>query len=453
MRLHPATLLGAALLSVTACGPFGGGTPLASPTAATTATPGPGADWTSFGGDRQGYVASAAAYSGPHLEWTSNSLDGAVYGSPLVFQGLVLVATQGDTVYALDHLGAVTWQRSLGIAIPRAQLPCGDIDPSGIVGTPVIDPSTGTLFVVALRAPGEHRLFALNALTGDERWDRAVDPAGSSPLTQQQRGALRVADGRVYITFGGLFGDCGNYRGYVVASELDGTGNLLTYRVPADREAGIWSVGGPTLDAEGDLLVATGNGSNLKAFDHGNAIIHLTGDLRERDFFAPPGWATLSARDLDLGSTAPALVAGDQVLVAGKDGTAWLVAHEHLVGIGGQEASVAACAAAYGAIAVSPDGADAYIPCQDGIAAVHVKGASLSVLWRSAPFPAGSALFAGGQVLVMDSASGSIRILAPADGRDVAQLHVGPVTRFVSIAASGNTLYVPTGNTVIAMSF
>ncbi len=83
--------------------------------------------------------------------WTSPTLDGEIYGEPLVSLGRIYVATENDTVYALSSAtGRVVWATHVGTPVPSRSLPCGDIGPTvGITGTPVIDQSRGEIFVVA----------------------------------------------------------------------------------------------------------------------------------------------------------------------------------------------------------------------------------------------------------------------------------------------------------------
>ena len=89
-------------------------------------------------------------------------LDGAVYGQPLVIGNQVIAATENDTVYALSARdGQVVWSVSLGQPMPGADLPCGDIDPLGITGTPAYDPGTGLVFVVAETADARHTLAGI----------------------------------------------------------------------------------------------------------------------------------------------------------------------------------------------------------------------------------------------------------------------------------------------------
>jgi outer membrane protein assembly factor BamB len=316
-------------------------------TAAPTTGPAPSYPWPQFGqgAARSGVAASGPNPAGAHLHWRT-ALDGAVYAEPLAGNGLVIAATENDTVYGLRAGdGAVVWQQHLGSPVPRSSLPCGDIDPSGITGTPAIDTATGTLYVVAFVQPQRHDLVALNVASGQVRWRRTIDPPGLSASVEQERGALILANGRVYVPFGGLYGDCGAYKGAVVASALSGSGSVQAWIAPAQREAGVWAPGGGAVDPAGNLFVATGNGSSSDpaAYDGGNSVFRLTSDLHQADSFAPSDWATLAASDTDLGSTSPLLVSNGEVFIAGKDGNGYLLNGQHLGGIGGQQFSAPAC--------------------------------------------------------------------------------------------------------------
>ena len=125
------------------------------------------ANWTTYHGDnaRTGDGPSSN-FTSIQLAWKSTRLDGSVYAEPLILGNAVFVATEGDTVYSLDAgTGTVLWQTHLGTPVPGGQLPCGDINPSGVTGTPVIDASTETLYVVAFVSL-HHVLFALDLRSG-----------------------------------------------------------------------------------------------------------------------------------------------------------------------------------------------------------------------------------------------------------------------------------------------
>ena len=201
-----------------------------------------GGNWTTYHGgtSRNGFLPMAGV-TAVHAQWTAPlALDGQVYAQPLTCGGAVLAATESNSVYAVNASnGSILWKTNLGTPVPGSALPCGDISPSGITGTPVIDVATGTLYAVAFVNPGQHVLFGLNLHTGSVVSHVDVDGVGANPLVEQQRGALLLADGAVYIPYGGLDGDCGQYHGWVVGARTDGVGPLLDYQVPTGREGGI----------------------------------------------------------------------------------------------------------------------------------------------------------------------------------------------------------------------
>jgi outer membrane protein assembly factor BamB len=377
-----------------------------------------------------------------------------VLAQPLVFDGRVLVATQNDSVYALDAgTGHTIWRTHLGEPVPRSSLPCGNIDPTGITGTPAIDPSSGLLYAVAFVQPGRHELVAIDTRSGRIRFRHAADPAGADPLVHQQRGAVAIANGRVSAPYGGLFGDCGDYHGSVVGLSLDGTGPLLSYRVPSERAAGIWAPSGPAVDPSGDILVATGNSFSSSSFDFGNSVIRLSPSLRPVDSFAPENWLALNQGDVDLGSVGPAILSGGLVFQVGKEGVGYLLRDGDLGGIGGEAFSGPVCGqgGAFGGTAsMAPF---VYVPCTGGLVAIRVTSApSFTVVWRAEGFLAGPPIVAGGTVWTVDIGSGDLRAFDAGTGRQQYRTHLGSVAHFTSPAAAGGRLYVATLTRVIAFS-
>src|SRR5207247_3058415 len=119
----------------------------------------------------------------------------------------------------------------LGTSVQGATLPCGNIEPiSGITGTPAI--SRGTLYVVAFLSGYRHVLFGLRLRGGKVRLKQRVDAPGSDPRVHQARSAMSIVNGHVYIPFGGLTGDCGDYKGRVVSVKARGKPHKKTYTVP-----------------------------------------------------------------------------------------------------------------------------------------------------------------------------------------------------------------------------
>lgn len=423
--------------------------------------------WTTYHAknDRSG-VAQARELVPTAEAWTSTALDGAIFGEPLVLDGRVIVTTENDSVYALDLIdGHVLWGPvHLGTPVPQSWLPCGNIFPLGITSTPVLDPSTNTVYLVAeVTTPStnvvSHDLVAIDVTGGSVRWQHPVDPAGIAPLDRrnhQQRAALALANGRVYIAFGGLAGDCANYTGWLVAANADGTGTfpLEAYQVPTTRQGAIWAPSGPAIDEAGDVYVSTGNGasSDPAKYDHGNSIVKLAPDLTELDHFAPSTWATDSAVDGDLGSTGPSLLADGLIFQAGKNGTAYLVDSTDLGGIGGQKYQAPLCRDFGGNAYQAPI---VYVACTDGLRAVQIVGPpsspSFVVRWHST-VAAGSPVVAGGVVWAANSNFGGSTLygLDAVTGVAVATLSVGTMSHFTTPTVAANRVLIATTNRVHA---
>jgi outer membrane protein assembly factor BamB len=338
--------------------------------------------------------------------------------------------------------------------VNASSLPCGNIRPvSGITSTPVTDPGSGLLYVVGFFAPGRHVLYALEVGSGDVRWSRPVDPPGDSPLVEQQRGALALTGGTIYVAYGGLFGDCGSYHGWVVGAPLAGgaAGPLLTYRVPCHRECGIWAPTGPAVDGSGDIWVATGNSDSTQAFDYGNAVLRLSPDLRLVDWFAPSNWAALNASDQDLGSTSPALLGGGLVWIAGKQGTGYLLRASRLGGVGGQAFSARACSSFGGSTYSAPM---LYVACPGEVIAVQVGATppSFSIRWRRPGAFPGPPLISAGAIWVVEADTGTLTALSPADGHPVYTFDShSTAAHFAAPAAAGGVVYAVTGRRLVAV--
>jgi outer membrane protein assembly factor BamB len=413
------------------------------------------AAWLTYHRDaaRTGFDDSSPPIGSVRQAWTSPDLDGAIYAQPLLFEGRLLVATENDSVYALDaQSGNILWQTHLGEPVPRSSLPCGNIDPTGITGTPVIDPATGLLYAVDFVQPGRHELVAVDTSNGQVRFRHAADAAGADPLVHQQRAALAISGERIYAAYGGLFGDCGDYRGTVVGLALDGSGPLLAYRVPTQREAGIWGPSGPAVEPSGDLLVATGNSESTSSFDFGNSVIRLSPDLQPLDSFAPANWLELNAGDVDLGSVGPALLSDGLVFAVGKEGVGYLLDLDHLGGIGGESFSGPVCGGgAFGGTAAM--GSLVFVPCTGGLAALEVgAGPSFRMLWEAPDFHAGPPIVAGGAVWTVALGSGDLLGFDVRSGRQIFKTALGSVANFASPLAAGGRLYVAADRRVVAFS-
>jgi outer membrane protein assembly factor BamB len=410
-----------------------------SPTAIATSS----TDWTTYHRDnlRTGYIASTPD---PHRLtniWRMQ-LDGAVYAEPLVIGTHVIVATEGDSLYALDAAtGSVQWKAHVGTPVPQSSLPCGDIDPLGITGTPVYDPATGLVFAVAEISGPAHILVGVDATTGQVKVRRLVDTDGMDPQAHQQRSALTLANGMIYIAYGGLDGDCSDYIGRVVAARTDGQGPLLVYRVPTTREGGIWAPPGAVVDTAGNLYVSVGNGAATQGqWDHTDSVLKLSPTLQLEDAFAPTGWAQENANDEDMGSQGPVLLPGNFIFADGKDGKGYLLHAHALGGIGGQIDEQDVCDSFGGAAVV---GSTIFIPCTDGVRQITVDASGqMHQGWHAAGGIVGSPVIGGHTVYSLSN--GMIYALTMDTGQVMTSLNVGQTNRFATPTISGSSIFIGT---------
>lgn len=388
----------------------------------------------------------------PSFDWKSPTLDGAIYAEPLVDGNLVFAATENNTVYAINASnGSLAWSRSLGLPVSGSTLPCGDINPSGITGTPVIDPLTNTLFVVAYRASSGHVLFALNITNGHVIFQRNVNPTGVSVSVEQQRGALALSKGLVYIPYGGLAGDCGQYHGYVLGVPQNNSSNTIQYQVPTANQGGIWAPSGMSIDSSGFVYVATGNGNAVSNFDFGDAVIKLTPTLNETDYFAPTNWATLNSGDTDIGSVAPLILNNGTIFQIGKQGVGYLLNSSNLGKISGEEFKAQVCPA-YGGLAYLSSAI--YVPCSDGIAALEVDISShnFTQVWKSSSFYAGPPIVAGDAVWAIDTHSGVLYALNMTDGSTIFSYNLGSVVTFATPSSGDGQIFAAADDSIIAVT-
>lgn len=288
----------------------------------------------------------------------NGTVQGNIYAQPLYIEGgpggkaMIIVVTESDNVYALDATdGSVIWQRNVGAPVPLSSLPCGIIDPLGITGTPVVDLASRSLFFDAMTTPDNgatkrHLIYSLNVDTGttNSGWPVDVNATAVSGTTvfastaQGQRSALAILDGILYVPYGGLFGDCGTYHGWLVGVPINNPAGLLAWATPAVG-GGSWSVGGVASDGTGPFL-ATGNTFNASLWSGGEAIIHFqpgpSFSHQTSDYWAPANWISLDNSDTDLGGSGALIVdvpganPPKLVVALGKDGNAYLLNRTNL---------------------------------------------------------------------------------------------------------------------------
>ena len=311
-------------------------------------------------------------------------VDGKVYGQPLYMPNVTIpgkgahnvlyVVTEHDSVYALDadnNTGSNAnplWQASFinpthGITtVSSHDVNCTVVGPEqGITSTPVIDPSTNTLYVVAqTKESGRffQRLHALDITTGAEKLGgpiaiQATYPGsgdGSSggiltfdPLQHLNRPGLLLANGNVYIAFAS---NCDNdpFHGWIIGYDK---GSLQQQAVwvttPNGGRGGIWTSGvGLAADVSGNLFASTGNGTfdtSGSPIDFGDSIVKLVqsgNQLTVADYFTPYDQLNLANNDIDVGSGGVLLLPDQtgahahELIAAGKEGTIYVVDRDNM---------------------------------------------------------------------------------------------------------------------------
>jgi hypothetical protein len=307
----------------------------------------------------------------------SYTVDGQVYAQPLyvpnqniggTIHNVLIVATENDSIYAFDADGLITnplWKHNFGTPVPSNLINAGynDLSPQiGITGTPVIDASAETVFVVSDTYDNgttpTQRLHAIDIASGNEQpgspvvitatSQPTIDQATGKPvkktfqaLLENQRAALLLLNGAVYIAWGS-FGDIGTYHGWVIGyneTTLAQQGVYIT--TPVDSYGGIWqSGGGPAADSSGNIYVTSGNGPDDVAAggsDYSGAFIKLStagNSLAEADYFKPNTRTTDNSYEMSSGG--PVLLPNQTgstphiAIVAGKDKNIYLVNRDNM---------------------------------------------------------------------------------------------------------------------------
>ena len=292
----------------------------------------------------------------------SYPVDGYVYGQPLYLgnvaivgkgnHNVVFVVTEHDSAYAFDAdsssaaNSAPLWQvsflnASAGVtSVPYGDTGCGQIEPEiGITSTPVIDPSSGTLYLVAMtkEVSGSsvsyvQRLHALDVGSGAEKPGSPVviqatypgtGEGGSTlvfnPKNYKQRPGLLLLNGTVYTAWSSHC-DIGTYHGWIIAYDARSLQQVAVYNETPNGNMGSFWAGGaaPAADSSGSIYVVSGNGTfdlpgDGKSQDLGESYIKLSsaGGLTVADYFTPYNYASLNSADLDTGSAGVVLI-GDE---------------------------------------------------------------------------------------------------------------------------------------------
>jgi IPT/TIG domain len=326
----------------------------------------------------------------------SCSVDGAVYAQPIwvanltvngAMHNVVFVATQHDSLYAFDadaspciklwnvslidtNHGANSGEQSVSSGISGGVIVSTDITPEvGVTGTPVIDPTTNTLYVVSKSANSGgtsvfQRLHAIDITTGNEKFGGPMNINSSitypgtgdggatvsfNARQEAQRSGLTLVNGVVYVAWAS-HGDNAPYYGWVVGFNAANLSVASILNVsPNVGYGGIWMGGGaPSADANGNLYLTTGNAQfdvTSGGDDYGDSFLQLSSGLNVSSFFTPSDEATDDADDQDFGAGGSAIVLNltsgtlrHLVIGGGKDGTLYLLNGDSMGGLGDSNA-------------------------------------------------------------------------------------------------------------------
>jgi len=302
-------------------------------------------------------------------------LDGDPYAQPLYASGLTIngttrnvlfVATEHDSVYAFDADGNTLqplWHTSFidpAAGVTTLQAPgdtagasCCPAPEVGITGTPVIDLSTKTLFVlVRTKENGTQfqRLHALDITTGNDLRSAVVTASvpgnGDGGTTvnfnssvQNQRSGLALSNGIVWVSWAS-HSDKGQYHGWMIGYDETTMQPVGVFNsTPNGWGGGVWMSGSApaAIDSEGFLYFVTGNGDfGVKNSNYAMSFIKLTPQGKMADFFTPFDWETLNDTDLDIAGAGVMLLPDQpgphthELVQADKNGTIYLLDRDNL---------------------------------------------------------------------------------------------------------------------------
>jgi len=294
--------------------------------------------------------------------------EGDMWASPLYMadgpghHGAFFAVTTGNDVFALDEsTGDTIWTANIGDAAAMTGVACGNIHPLGIISTPIIDASTRTIYVagaVGTATIERHEVHAFSVDDGSERAGFPVDVTGMRSGDQtfaappeNQRSALSLVNGILYVTYGGHVGDCGPYHGWVIGIDTTDPSQRGAWATLGQGE-GIWSPGGMASDGK-SVFAVTGNSTVLapdRASSDSEQVVRLNGlaqvERSETNLFFPSIWKQMDSDDADFSAanaiylSIPGSTPKNYLAAIAKDGMFYLLNSSHLGGMGGEVTSL-----------------------------------------------------------------------------------------------------------------
>jgi hypothetical protein len=312
-------------------------------------------------------------------------------------KGIFFAATTQNDVYALDETtGATLWTKNIGAQ--RTGGPGPGIKNRGIVSTPVIDAAKRVIYVAASMASGTHEIHALSIDDNGaevDGWpvDVSKVKAGSvsfNSTDQNQRSALSLVDGILYVAFGGYYGDGGSYHGWVVSVKTSDPTQVAGWATLGSQE-GIWAAGGLASDGNG-VFAITGNGkASTRDNTDSEEVIRITGmSVPNRDdanLFYPDIWSSgMNSGDKDFGSCSPTVLAvpdstpGKLLVAPAKPGHVYFLDAAKLGGGSGQLSDLVVAATDKESVYTAPtayqSGSDVWLAISTQLGSVCPAGVS-----------------------------------------------------------------------------
>lgn len=427
-------------------------------------------DWPEFGLDPQrsdasGLSTGITAANVAHLRHVSVTLPGTVDSSPVYLHGVgvegavhdtaIVTTTYGKTLALDANSGRILWTFT-----PRGYSRwAGGYQIT--TTSPVADPDRR--FVYAASPDGRIHKLSLAGGTEARGWPAAVT---SDATHEKLAAALNLAGRYVLAATGGYIGDAPPYQGHVVA--IDRTSGRVArvfntlcanrHRIFApgscpSSDSAILSRGGAVVEpGSGRLLIDTGNGPWNGTTDFGDSVIELSlPGLHYRQSFTPVNQAQLNESDTDLGSSAPALLGHDRMLVGGKDGILRVLSLRRLDGhtpsghsrLGGevQQLPLPGGGMLFTQAAVFRRGGRTavFVADENATAAYTLVRGRLHLVWQNGT-PGTSPIVAGGLLYVYDPAGGGILVYRPSSSHPLARLAGGSGHWNSPIVADGHVI-------------
>jgi hypothetical protein len=381
-------------------------------------------------------------------------------------------------VYALNQTdGVIAWSTNVGTPMTKPSSQCGNISPLGILGTPVIDVAAGRIYVSEiLAADSAWHVFGIDLTSHLVVLNTTIPSStgtGFDWTIEQQRGALSLANGYVYVPFGGRIGDCGPYHGWVIGVATNGSTTVTYYESPTTAE-GIWAPGGAAIDdSTGNVFFATGNAIPCSGSVNSDSIIRTASTLgTATSFFQPQDWSTnWCVPDQDMGSVSPVLISPSLMFATGKYGQGFLLNPANLGGTNGQlfpsgapYTGVDVClgdhnAASYGSVAYAYG--RVYFSCEsNGIVSLSVNSSTPSFSSCDAACTASgtwhvgglgtmsSPIVAGGAVWAISTSGGGLYGFNATTGAQIFHSANFSASRFSTPSEAGGQIFAGAGNVI-----